>query len=209
MSMPVVIESVGNSERMYDLPSKLLQNRIILLNGGVDEQMAKEAVAQLQYLDSVSDDNIRMYINSPGGSVHAGLAIADQMEQCRSKIQTVCQGYAASMGCFLLACGTPGLRFATRRAYIMAHQVSSGTGGHVMDQTISLQHTVALNQVLMGELAQMVGQDFKQFMIDCDRDKWMSAVDARDYGKNGFIDKVIGVDVGIIDDRFVGNYAKK
>lgn len=200
--MPVVIEQTNHGERAYDLPSKLLQERIILVDGGVDDQMAREVVAQLMYLDSMSDETIRMKINSPGGSVHAGLAIADQMEQCRSPIQTECSGLAASMGCFLLASGTPGMRLATRRASIMAHQVSSGTQGHVADQRIAFAHTEALNETLMGELAVMVDQDFKQFMFDCDRDKWMSAVEARDYGKAGFIDKVLGIDCGNTEHKF-------
>ena len=194
--MPIVIEQTQGGERAYDLPSKLLQERIILVDGGVTDQMARAVVAQLIYLDSQSDELIRMKINSPGGSVHAGLAIADAMEQCRSPIQTECSGMAASMGCFLLACGTPGMRLATRRASIMAHQVSAGTEGHVHDMRISFAHTEALNTTLMGELAALVGQDYNQFMIDCDRDKWMNAVEARDYGKLGFIDKVLGIDCG-------------
>lgn len=199
MVMPVVIERAGNgAERAYDLPSRLLKDRIILVEGGVDDRMAHEVIAQLLYLDSISADPIRMIINSPGGSVHSGLAIADTMEQCRSPIQTECRGLAASMGCFLLASGTPGLRYATRRASIMAHQVSSGTEGHVIDQRISLKHTEALNETLMGELAVMVGEKFVQFMHDCDRDKWMTALEARDYGSLGFIDGVIGIDVGTV-----------
>lgn len=207
--MPVVIEQTHNGERAYDLPSRLLKDRIIMVDGGVDDNMARAVVAQLMYLDSQDDTLIRMKINSPGGSVHAGLAIADAMEQCRSPIQTECSGLAASMGCFLLACGTPGMRLATRRASIMAHQVSSGTQGHVADQRISFMHTEALNETLMGELAVMVGETDEQFMIDCDRDKWMTACEARDYGTQGFIDKVLGVDVGKVDDRFATKYAKK
>lgn len=207
--MAVVYESTAVGERGYDLASRLLKDRIILVEGGVDERMAHEVCAQLQYLDSISSDPIRMQINSPGGSVHMGLAIADRMEQCRSIIQTECTGIAASMGCYLLAHGTPGYRYATRRANIMAHQVSSGTQGHISDQLISLKHTEALNTTLMGELAVFVGQDIEQFMFDCDRDKWMSAVEARDYGKLGFIDHVIGVDCGKIDERFASQYAKK
>lgn len=200
--MPVVIEQTQQGERAYDLPSKLLQERIILVDGGVTDQMAREVVAQLIYLDSQSDELIRMKINSPGGSVHAGLAIADAMEQCRAPIQTECSGIAASMGCFLLASGTPGLRLATRRASIMAHQVSAGTDGHVIDMRISFGHTEMLNTTLMGELATYVGQEYNQFMVDCDRDKWMTAIEARDYGSNGFIDKVLGIDVGITDHKF-------
>lgn len=190
--IPVVIEQSGNgSERVYDLPSRLLKERIILLDGGVDDFMAKSITAQLLYLDSVNQDPIKIIINSPGGSVHAGLAIADTMEQCRSIIETECRGIAASMGCFLLAMGTPGYRSATRRASIMAHQVSSGTKGHVEDQMISLQHTIDLNKTLMGELAETVGIDYEQFMLDCNRDKWMTAEQAKSYGKKGFIDFIV------------------
>ena len=202
MVMPVVIERSGNgAERAYDLPSRLLKERIILLEGGVDDQMAHEVIAQLLYLDSIDDTPIRMIINSPGGSVHSGLAIADTMEQCRSPIQTECRGLAASMGCFLLACGTPGMRYATRRASIMAHQVSSGTRGHIEDQRMAFLHTESLNETLMGELAEKVGMKYDQFMLDCNRDKWMSAIDARDYGKTGFIDGVIGIDAGKVDPK--------
>ena len=202
MVMPVVIERSGNgAERAYDLPSRLLKERIILLEGGVDDQMAHEVIAQLLYLDSIDDTTIRMIINSPGGSVHSGLAIADTMEQCRSPIQTECRGLAASMGCFLLACGTPGMRYATRRASIMAHQVSSGTRGHIEDQRMAFLHTESLNETLMGELAEKVGMKYDQFMLDCNRDKWMSAIDARDYGKTGFIDGVIGIDAGKVDPK--------
>ena len=202
MVMPVVIERSGNgAERAYDLPSRLLKERIILLEGGVDDQMAHEVMAQLLYLDSIDDTPIRMIINSPGGSVHSGLAIADTMEQCRSPIQTECRGLAASMGCFLLACGTPGMRYATRRASIMAHQVSSGTRGHIEDQRMAFLHTESLNETLMGELAEKVGMKYDQFMLDCNRDKWMSAIDARDYGKTGFIDGVIGIDAGKVDPK--------
>lgn len=209
MMIPVVIEAEGNSERMYDLPSRLMKDRIILVNGGVDENMALSVTAQLLYLDSVDSSPIKMYINSPGGSVHAGLAIVDTMHQCRSPIQTECRGIAASMGCFMLASGTPGYRFATRRASIMAHQVSAGNEGHVKDMKISFKHTEALNDTLMGELGTLVGQEYKQFMIDCDRDYWMTAVEARDYGKLGFIDQVIGIDCGKIDERFVTASMKK
>ena len=207
--IPVVIEQDGNSERMYDLPSRLLKERIVLVNGGVDENMALSVTAQLLYLDAVDNTPIKMYINSPGGSVHAGLAIVDTMHQCRSPIQTECRGIAASMGCFMLASGTPGYRFATRRASIMAHQVSAGNEGHVADMRISFAHTESLNVTLMSELATLVGQDYKQFMFDCDRDKWMTAIEARDYGKLGFIDKVIGIDCGVIDSRFVTDVMKK
>lgn len=192
--IPVVIEQAGNgSERVYDLPSRLLKERIILVDGGVDEFMAKSVVAQLLYLDSVNQEPIKMLINSPGGSVHHGLAIVDTMEQCRSIIETECRGIAASMGCFILSCGTPGYRSATRRASIMAHQVSSGTQGHIQDQIISLKHSEHLNDTLMRELADNVGANFDQFMIDCARDKWMTAEQAKSYGSKGFIDFVVQV----------------
>lgn len=200
--MPVVIEQGQNGqERAYDLPSRLLKDRIILLDGAFDDNMARAVVAQLLWLDSQSDEVIRIRINSPGGSVHAGLAIADTMEQCRSPIQTECFGMAASMGCYILASGTPGLRFASRRASVMAHQVSSGTQGHIEDQQISLAHTEELNDLLMGELADIVGVDFDRFMLDCRRDMWMMGTKARDYGTNGFVDQIIGLDCGNIDHK--------
>lgn len=190
ITMPVVIERSLTGERAYDLPSKLLENRIILIDSGVNTDLAHAICAQLLYLDSVSNSDITMYINSPGGAVHDGLKIADQMELCRSDISTVCTGLGASMGCFLTSMGAPGKRYMTRRATLMAHQVSSGTQGLITDQKIALQHSEHLNKVLMQEMADRVGVSYEEILAECDRDKWMTATEARDFGKLGFVDAV-------------------
>ncbi len=196
--MPAVYEE---GERAYDLTARLLKERVILLDGPFTDEMARSVCAQLLFLDYQSDADIRIRINSPGGSVHAGLAIADTMEQCRSDIQTECFGMAASMGCYILSSGTPGKRFASRRASIMAHQVSSGTQGHIEDQKISLQHSEQLNDLLMAEIAESVGVPYEQFMLDHIRDGWYMGVQARDYGTKGFVDQIIGIDCGNIDHK--------
>lgn len=190
--MPMVIEQTANGERGYDIPSLLLRDRIVMVQGGVDDNMAYSIVAQLKYLDSIGDGDIEFQLHSPGGSVYAGLAIADQMRQCRSKITTICSGFAASMGCYLLAMGTPGQRYATQRAHIMAHQVITGNDrSSFPDLTVNYRHTDDLNKMLCGELADIVGVSHQQFFTDFDRDGWMTAEAARDYGTNGFIDGVI------------------
>lgn len=188
--MPFVIERNERGERSYDLPSRLLESRIILIDSEVNTALAHTICAQLLYLDSISSDDIVIYINSPGGSVHDGLKIADQIELCRADVSTVCIGLGASMGCFLTSMGTPGKRFMTRRATLMAHQVSSGTQGLITDQKISLEHSLHLNKVLMTEMAERCGVSYEQIIKDCDRDKWMTAAEARDYGKKGFVDGV-------------------
>ena len=189
--MPIVIEKTADGERSYDLASRLLKERIILIDGGVDTNLAHVVSAQLLHLESQGSEDIVMYINSPGGSVHDGLKIADTMDLVRCDIKTICSGMGASMGCYLTAKGTPGKRFMTKSASLMAHQVSAGQQGHIADMRASFAHTEFLNTKLMGDLAEIVGMEYKQFMSDCDRDFWMTAQEARDYGKNGFIDGVI------------------
>lgn len=189
--MPIVIEKTADGERSYDLASSLLKSRIILIDGGVDTNLAHVVCAQLLHLESQGSEDIVMYINSPGGSVHDGLKIADMMDMVRCDIQTICSGMGASMGCYLTAKGTPGKRFMTKSASLMAHQVSAGQQGHIEDMRASFKHTDFLNDKLMGDLARIVGKDYKEFMYDCNRDFWMTAEEARDYGSNGFIDGVI------------------
>lgn len=189
--MPIVIEKTGDSERAYDLASSLLRNRIILIDGEVNEALAHVVCAQLLHLESQSSDDIVMFINSPGGSVHDGLKITDMMDFVRCDIQTICSGKGASMGCYITAKGTPGKRFMTKNASLMAHQVSAGQQGHIEDMRASFKHTEFLNNKLMGDLSKIVGKEHEQFMTDCNRDFWMTAEEARDYGTNGFIDGVV------------------
>lgn len=189
--MPFVIEKTADGERSFDLASALLKSRIILIDGGVDTNLAHVVCAQLLHLESQSSEDIVMYINSPGGSVHDGLKIADMMDFVRCDVQTICSGMGASMGCYLTAKGTPGKRFMTKSASLMAHQVSAGQQGHIADMRASFAHTEFLNNKLMGDLARIVGMDFDKFMQDCNRDFWMTSEEARDYGSTGFIDAVI------------------
>lgn len=189
--MPIVVEKSHEGERSYDLVSRLMKDRIILIDGGVNTNLAHVVSAQLLYLESQSSEDITMYINSPGGSVHDGLKIADTMDMIRCDVRTICSGMGASMGCYLTAKGTQGKRFMTKSASLMAHQVSAGQQGHIEDMRASFKHTDFLNDKLMGDLAKIVGKDYKEFMYDCNRDFWMTAQEARDYGTNGFIDAVI------------------
>lgn len=190
--MPTVVEKTPTGERWMDIPSLLLKSRIVMLHGAVSDELAYAVKAQLMYLDSLSSDDIEVHIHSPGGSVYAGYVIVDQIKQCRSNVMTICSGYAASMGCFILSAGTRGKRFATPRSAVMAHQViSGGNRASFQDLRVDFEHTANLNKQLMVELAANVGQDYDQFMLDCDRDKWINAKEALNYGEYGFIDGII------------------
>lgn len=191
MTIPIVVEQTHNGERSYDLPSRLMNSRIIMVDSDFNDQMAYVIKMQLLWLDSQSADPITMYINSPGGSVHAGLGIADVVDNLRSPVRTIVMGMAASMGCYMQSTmGTPGLRLAGKRAQIMAHQVSSGTSGLILDQEISLNHSKRLNKLLTEEIAEAVGMPIEQFLIDCNRDLWLNAEEALNYGTKGFIDGI-------------------
>lgn len=189
--MPIVIEQTNSGERSYDLPSRLLKDRIIIIDGGVDSNLSHVVNAQLLYLDSISGEDIKIYLKSPGGSVHSGLAIKDHMDMCRSDIVIIGSGELCSMGCYLLSQGTPGKRFVTKRAKIMAHQVSSGTQGHIQDQLASLRHSETLNDELGKEIASACGVSHAQYLKDVNRDFWLNADDAVMYGKYGFADGLI------------------
>lgn len=187
--VPMVMENTGRGERAMDLYSKMLMERVIFLNGPVESNMANLICAQLLYLESVDPGkDISMYINSPGGSVTAGLAIRDTMNFIKCDVSTVCMGLAASMGALLLSSGTKGKRFALPDARIMIHQVSSGTSGTVMDQEIQLKESLTLNERLHHIMADACGQPFDKVKLDCSRDYFMSAQETVDYG---LIDKVI------------------
>lgn len=190
--MPIVVErSENGTERAYDLPSRLMKSRIITIDSGVDETFGHIIGAQLMILDAENAQDIIMYITSPGGSVHTGLKVADQMELARSDVRTICTGNAASMGCFLTTMGAPGKRLITRRGTLMAHQVSSGTKGLITDQKIALEHSEYLNHLLMSEMAERVGVTLDKLLKDCDRDFWMGPEAAMNYGKFGFVDGIL------------------
>lgn len=191
ITIPIVVEQTPQGERSYDLPSRLMNSRIIMVDTGFDDHMAHVIKMQLLWLDAQDSSPITLYINSPGGSVHAGIGIADVIDNMRSPVRTVVMGMAASMGCYMQSTmGTPGMRLAGKRAQIMAHMVSSGTQGTVKDQQISLQHSLNLNTLLMSEIAEAVGQDYETFLKDCDRDMWLNAEEALNYGTKGFIDGI-------------------
>ena len=187
--VPTVIEKTHNGERAFDIYSRLLNERVILLGEDVNEHTANLVVAQLLHLayeDPKKD--IKLYINSPGGSVYDGLAIYDTIQYIKPDVQTIGIGLQASMGAFLLSSGTKGKRVALPNSRIMIHQPSSGTQGKVTDQEITLRESIYLKQRLNEILSKNTGQDISKIEKDADRDYWMSAKEAKKYG---LIDEVI------------------
>ena len=187
--VPTVIEKTHNGERAFDIYSRLLNERVIFLGEDVNEHTANLVVAQLLHLayeDPKKD--IKIYINSPGGSVYDGLAIYDTIQYIKPDVQTIGIGLQASMGAFLLSSGTKGKRVALPNSRIMIHQPSSGTQGKVTDQEITLRESIYLKQRLNEILSKNTGQDISKIEKDADRDYWMSAEEAKKYG---LIDEVI------------------
>jgi ATP-dependent Clp protease protease subunit len=188
--VPYVVEQTNRGERTWDIYSRLMNERIIMLGTPVMDEVSNVIVAQLLYLESVEPDKeIHMYINSPGGSVTAGLAIYDCMQLVRPDIRTFCLGQACSMGAWLLAAGTPGKRSALPNARIMIHQPSGGAGGQATDIALQAQEILKLKDQMSGILAHHTGQSVEAIGNDLDRDKFMSAQEAKDYG---LIDEVLG-----------------
>ena len=187
--VPTVIEKTHNGERAFDIYSRLLNERVIFLGEDVNEHTANLVVAHLLHLayeDPKKD--IKLYINSPGGSVYDGLAIYDTIQYIKPDVQTIGIGLQASMGAFLLSSGTKGKRVALPNSRIMIHQPSSGTQGKVTDQEITLRESIYLKQRLNEILSKNTGQDISKIEKDADRDYWMSAEEAKKYG---LIDEVI------------------
>lgn len=181
--VPMVVEQSARGERAFDIFSRLLKDRIIFLVGPVEDQVANLVVAQLLYLESENPDkDIHLYINSPGGSVTAGLSIYDTMQFVRCDISTMCIGQAASMGSFLLAAGEPGKRYALPNARMMIHQPSGGSRGVAADIEIQAQEILLMREQLNKLLASHTGQTPEQIARDTDRDYWMSPDAAREYG---------------------------
>lgn len=192
ITMPIVVERTEKGERSYDLPSRLMNDRIIFIDSGFNTQMAHVVKMQLLYLDSVSAEPITIHLSSPGGSVHDGLGIADVVHSCRSPITVICNGFAASMGCYMLSTmGTPGMRFIGLRSTVMAHAVSAGQQGNISDMRISFQHTEKLDRQLAEEIAAAVGISYEEYKKDTDRDLWLDAEEALNYGTKGFVDGII------------------
>jgi ATP-dependent Clp protease, protease subunit len=181
--VPVVLEQTSRGERSYDIYSRLLRDRVILLEGEVHDQMANLIVAQLLYLESENPDkDINLYINSPGGSVTAGLAILDTMKFIRPDIQTIVMGHACSMASLLASSGTKGKRIILPRARHMIHQVSSGTRGTAIDMKIALEETLRLNKTLTEIYVENTGKSFDQLEKDMSRDFYMDAEESVAYG---------------------------
>jgi ATP-dependent Clp protease protease subunit len=187
--IPVVVEQTGRGERSYDIYSRLLKDRIIMLSGEVNDQVASTIVAQFLFLEAEDPDkDIYLYINSPGGVVTAGMSMFDTMNYIKPDICTICIGQAASMGAFLLSAGTNGKRFALPNARIMIHQPSGGAQGQSTDIQIQAKEIQRLKDSLNKLLADHTGQDFKKVEADTERDNFMSAEEACAYG---IVDKVI------------------
>lgn len=187
--VPYVVEQTGRGERSYDIYSRLLKDRIVFLGGTVTDDLANLVTAQLLFLESEDPEReINMYINSPGGSVTAGLAIYDTMQFVKPPVSTLCVGQAASMGSLLLAAGAKGRRYALPHSRILIHQVSGGFEGQASDIEIHAREALRLREILNEILAHHTGQNVKKIEKDTDRDNFMSAAQAVEYG---LIDEVI------------------
>ena len=187
--VPFVIEQTGSGERSYDIYSRLLKDRIIFIGEAIDEHIASLVVAQLLYLEAEDPEkDINIYINSPGGSVTAGMAIYDTMQYIKPEVSTICVGMAASMGAFLLAAGQKGKRYALPNAEIMIHQPLGGVSGQAEDIKIHAEWILKTRKKMNQILAENTGQDLEKVTKDTDRDNYMSAEEAMEYG---IVDKVI------------------
>lgn len=188
--VPTVVEETNRGERAYDIYSRLLKERIVFLGDQVTPETADLVVAQLLFLANEDPKrDIKLYINSPGGSVYDGLAIIDTMNYIEPDVQTIGVGLQASMGAMLLACGAKGKRCLLPNARVMIHQPSSGFEGKVSDQEIALKEGVTVKKILVEMMAARTGKSVKQVEKDMDRDNWMSAEEAREYG---IVDEVLG-----------------
>lgn len=189
MTVPHVIKNTPDGERGYDLFSRLLEDRIVMLCNEVTAESAQIIVAELLYLESIDKTkDITMYINSPGGSVSDGLSIYDTMNFIKPDVATICMGHAASMGAFLLAGGAKGKRFILPNAEVMIHQPLGGMQGQASDMEIAMNHMAKIKKTLTKYLAENTGKDYDTVLKDTDRDNWMSAEEALAYG---LVDKII------------------
>lgn len=190
--IPSVYEITDKGIRSYDIYSRLLKERIIFVNGVVRSEMAADIVASLLFLEAEDPDaDIFLYINSPGGSVIDGLSIMDTMKMIKPKVGTLVTGIAASMGFAILSHGYPGMRYALPHAQIMAHRVSAGTQGHVLDMEASFEHTKKIDALLTELICTNIGFDTKKYLKAVDRDKWLTSEESLTFGSKGVIDKVI------------------
>ncbi|GGE04129.1 ATP-dependent Clp protease proteolytic subunit [Marinithermofilum abyssi] len=189
--IPYVVEQTNRGERSYDIYSRLLKDRIIFLGSEINDAVANTVVAQILFLSAEDPDkDIQLYINSPGGSISAGFAIYDTMQHAKCDIQTICIGMAASMGAFLLSSGTPGKRLALPNSEVMIHQPLGGAQGQATDIEISAKRILRMRDKLNKILSEQTGQPLEKIQQDTDRDFFMTAEEAKDYG---LIDKIITV----------------
>ena len=186
--IPMIVDKETNGERSYDIFSRLLKDRIILLSGEIDDECANSVIAQLLYLDSLNNEEISLYINSPGGSVTSGMAIYDTMNFVKSDVSTICLGMAASMGAFLLSSGKKGKRYALPNSEIMIHQPLGGAKGQATDIEIHAKWILKIKERLNKILSERTGQPIEKIQEDTERDNFMSAQEAKEYG---LIDEVI------------------
>ena len=188
MLVPTVIERSSNSERAYDIYSRLLKDRIIILSGEIDDNLSNIVVAQLLYLDSINNDDISLYINSPGGSITAGMAIYDTMNFIKSDVSTICIGMAASMGAFLLSSGSKGKRFCLPNSEVMIHQPLGGAQGQATEIKIAALRILKLKAKLNKILASNTGKSLDVIEHDTERDYFLDSDEALNYG---LIDKIL------------------
>lgn len=187
--VPYVVEQTGKGERSYDIYSRLLKDRIIILNDEINDTTAGLVVAQLIYLEAEDPDkDIQIYINSPGGSITAGFAIYDTMQYVKPDVSTICIGMAASMGSFLLCSGAKGKRFALPNSEIMIHQPLGGMQGQATDMKIHVDRILKIKENLYKIMSNNTGQDYDKIVKDCERDNFLTAEEAKDYG---LIDDII------------------
>jgi len=186
--VPMVVDKESSGERSYDIFSRLLKNRIILLSGEIDDVLANSVVAQILYLDSLNHDDISIYINSPGGSVTAGMAIYDTMNFVKSDVSTICIGMAASMAAFLLSSGEKGKRYVLPNAEVMIHQPLGGAQGQATEIKIAAEHILKIRDKLNNLLAKNTGQKIETIQKDTERDNFMDSKESLEYG---LVDKII------------------
>ena len=187
--VPVVVERTSRGERSYDIYSRLLKDRIVMLSGEIEDGMAASIVTQLLFLEAEDPDkDIYLYINSPGGVITSGFSIYDTMNYIKPDVCTICIGQAASMGAFLLSCGAPGKRYALPNSRIMIHQPLGGARGQATDIEIQAREILRLKEILNGILAKNTGQKLSKIVKDTERDFFMSSAEAKEYG---LVDKIL------------------
>lgn len=186
--VPIIIDKEPNGERSYDIFSRLLKDRIILLSGEIDDNLANIIISELLYLDSINHDDISLYINSPGGNITSGMAIMDTMNYIKSDVSTICVGMSASMAAFLLSCGKKGKRFILPNAEVMIHQPLGGANGQATEIKIAAERILKLKDKLNQLLASNTNQDIKKIETDTERDYFLNSKEALEYG---IVDEII------------------